>query len=116
MNNYSFENQMKQLEIAEARKKMGISSTGAASLGISNYSSGYTNMTSDTTQNLSNSTAVGYGQMQNANQQMNQYSYTAGTTTSITNYSNVPSLSDSTTINNAERQKAMINMNTTSMY
>ncbi len=72
----TFESQMRQYEIAEARKKMGMpcSTASGGFTSMSSQTSG--GMTSGNTANLNNSSAVGYNEIQNAKQKMNKFNQT----------------------------------------
>ncbi|MDK2919252.1 MAG: hypothetical protein PWQ37_1985 [Candidatus Petromonas sp.] len=117
-------NQIRQLELAEARKRMGTGDTGMVNAGFTNIS-GANNMTSAAQPSLKNSATTGAAEIQNVKQKMNQSASgaganagMAGTTAGLYGMTSAatPSLSDSIATDNAEVQNVRQKMNTTSLY
>lgn len=98
MQNFGNGRQLRDYEIAEARRRMGALNTTGQSMGYTG------NIPS-----LSSSTTTGYAEVQQARQNMNQGTFTSGGYT--TSYSNIPTLSSSTTTGNAEIQQTKQKMN-----
>ncbi len=117
----SFSNNLRQYEIAEARKRMGLSTGSTASEGFTNTVSSSGNAPS-----LNDSTAVGYQEMQNAKNQMSSFGYSSAGTSGMASglSSNIaagtntnPSLYASNAVGTAEIQNAKQNMDqSTQMY